>query len=101
MRPFPPVISLVTGEEIDPHVTTASLQVAVENYEASSANLLRVQSMPSSKSSIKILNRRGPYTDLWGVPLITGCQLDLTPFTTKHDITITDSKEGLVSAVPV
>jgi len=38
--------------------------------------------MPSSRSSIKILNRTGPSTDSWGTPLVTGCQLDLTSFTT-------------------
>ncbi|KAM9656645.1 uncharacterized protein ACIBXB_008917 isoform 1-T1 [Morphnus guianensis] len=48
----------------------------------SSANLLRVHSNPSSKSSIKILNRTGPSTEPWGTPLVTSRQLDLTPFTT-------------------
>jgi len=38
--------------------------------------------MPSSRSSIKILNRTGPSTNPWGTPLVTGRQLDLTPFTT-------------------
>ncbi|KAK4827472.1 hypothetical protein QYF61_018708 [Mycteria americana] len=47
-----------------------------------SANLLRAHSIPSSRSSIKILNKSGPKTEPWGTPLVTGCQLDLTPFTT-------------------
>ena len=38
--------------------------------------------MPSSRSSVKILNRTGPSTDPWGTPLVTGRQLDLTPFAT-------------------
>ena len=33
----------------------------------SSANLLRVHSIPSSRSSIKILKRTGPSTDPWGM----------------------------------
>ncbi|KAK4821248.1 hypothetical protein QYF61_016547 [Mycteria americana] len=45
-------------------------------------NLLRAHSIPSSRSLIKILNRTGPKTEPWGTPLVTGCQLDLTPFTT-------------------
>ncbi|KAK4828313.1 hypothetical protein QYF61_025325 [Mycteria americana] len=48
----------------------------------SSANLLRVHLIPSPRSLIKILNRTGPDTEPWGTPLVTGCQLDLTPFTT-------------------
>ena len=48
----------------------------------SSANFQRVYSILSPRSSVKILNRTGPGTDPWGVPLLTGCKLDLTPFTT-------------------
>ncbi|KAK4813337.1 hypothetical protein QYF61_026500 [Mycteria americana] len=48
----------------------------------SSANLLRVHSIPSSWSLIRILNRTGPNTEPWGTSLVTGYQLDLTPFTT-------------------
>jgi len=44
--------------------------------------LLRVNSIPSSKSSVKILNRTRANTDLWGAPFTTGCQQDVTPFTT-------------------
>ena len=36
-----------------------------------SANLLRMHSVPSSRSSIKILKRMGPSTDPWGGPLVT------------------------------
>ncbi|KAK4823633.1 LOW QUALITY PROTEIN: hypothetical protein QYF61_004366 [Mycteria americana] len=42
----------------------------------SSANLLRVHSMPSSRSFIKVLNRTGPSTEPWGTPLVTGRQLE-------------------------
>jgi len=38
--------------------------------------------MPSSMSSIKILNRTGLSTDPRGGPLVTGHQLDFTPCTT-------------------
>ncbi|KAK4811045.1 hypothetical protein QYF61_015749 [Mycteria americana] len=48
----------------------------------SSANLLRVHSIPSSRSLIKILNKTGPKTEPWGTSLVTSRQLDLTPFTT-------------------
>jgi len=47
----------------------------------SSANLLREHSIPSSRSLIKILNKTGLKTEPWGTPLVTGRQLDLTPFT--------------------
>jgi len=46
------------------------------------ANVPRVHSMPSSRSSIKILNRTGCNTIPWGTPLLIGHQLDLNPFTT-------------------
>ncbi|KAK4810817.1 hypothetical protein QYF61_008789 [Mycteria americana] len=42
----------------------------------SSANLLRVHSIPLSRSLIKILNRTGPNTEPWGTPLVTGRQLE-------------------------
>jgi len=48
----------------------------------SSANLLRLHSIPSSRSLIKMLNRSGPSSEPWGTPLMTGRQLDLTPLTT-------------------
>jgi len=47
-----------------------------------SANLLREDSILSSRSLIKILNKTGPKTEPWGTPLVTSHQLDLTPFTT-------------------
>ena len=37
---------------------------------------------PSSRSLIKMLNKTRPKMEPWGTPLVTGCQLDLTPFTT-------------------
>jgi len=43
---------------------------------------MRLHSIPSSRSSIKILNRTGPSTNPWGTPLVTGHHLDVTPFTT-------------------
>ena len=45
----------------------------------SSANLLRVHSIPSSRSSMKMLNRSSPSTEPWGTPLVTGHQLHSTP----------------------
>jgi len=48
----------------------------------SSANLLRMHSIPSSRSLTKILNRTGHRTEPWGTPFVPSCQLDLTPFTT-------------------
>ena len=48
----------------------------------SSVNLLRLHSITSSRSSIKILKRTGLSTKSWGTPLVTGLQLDLTLFTT-------------------
>jgi len=50
----------------------------------SSANLLKVHSIPLSRSSVKILNKTCPSTDPWGTPLEMGHQLDLTPLTTTH-----------------
>jgi len=38
--------------------------------------------MPSSRSSIKILNRMGSSANLRGTSVVTIRQLDLTPFTT-------------------
>jgi len=40
----------------------------------SPANLLRVHSMPSSRSSVRILKRTGPSTDPWGTPCHWGSQ---------------------------
>ena len=40
------------------------------------ANLLRVHSVPSSRSVMNKLNNTGPSTDPWGPPLATGLQLD-------------------------
>lgn len=48
----------------------------------SSANLLRIHSLPSSKSLMKILNSVGPSTGLWSVLLVTGPQLDFMPLVT-------------------
>ena len=48
----------------------------------SSANLVRVPSIPLPRSLIKILNRTGPSSDPWGTPLVTRRQLALTSFTT-------------------
>jgi len=42
----------------------------------SSANLLRVHSVPSSRSLMKMLNRTGPSTDPWGTPLVSSLKLD-------------------------
>ena len=48
----------------------------------SSANLLRVHSNSLSRSVINVFNRTGPNIEPCGTPLVTGHQLDLTPFTT-------------------
>ena len=48
----------------------------------SSANLLWVHSIPSSRSSVKILKGTGPRTDPRETPLETICQLGITPSTT-------------------
>ena len=48
----------------------------------SSANLPRLHSIPLSRSSVQMLNRAGPNTNPWGIPLVTVCQLDTAPFTT-------------------
>ncbi|KAK4826427.1 hypothetical protein QYF61_008960 [Mycteria americana] len=42
----------------------------------SSASLLRVHLIPSSRSLIKISNKTGPKTEPWGTPLVTGHQLE-------------------------
>lgn len=47
----------------------------------STANFLRVNSNPSSRPLIKILKRTGFNMEPWETPLVTGLQLDLTPFT--------------------
>jgi len=48
----------------------------------SSANLLRVHSVPSSSSLMKKLNKIGPSTDPWGTLQVTGLQLDSAPLMT-------------------
>ncbi|KAJ7413852.1 hypothetical protein WISP_87945 [Willisornis vidua] len=47
----------------------------------SCTKLLMVDSISSSRLSIKMLNRTGPTTDPWGTPLVTGLQLDAALFT--------------------
>jgi len=49
---------------------------------ASSANLLRVNSIPSSRSLMRMLNKTQPSTNPWGTPLVTGFQLDSEPLIT-------------------
>jgi len=39
-----------------------------------SVNLLKVDSIPSSRSLMKMLNKTRPNTDPWGTPLVTGLQ---------------------------
>jgi len=48
----------------------------------SSANLLRVRFILSSRSLMSKLNKTGPSTDPWGTPLVTGLQLDSAPLMT-------------------
>ncbi|KAK4832380.1 LOW QUALITY PROTEIN: hypothetical protein QYF61_022235 [Mycteria americana] len=59
-----------------------SRRSTLPHNSVSSANFLRVHSIPLSRSLIKILNRTGPNTEPWGTPLVTGHQLEQTPFTT-------------------
>ena len=48
----------------------------------SSANLVRLHSVPSSRSLMKVLNRTGPSIYSWGPLLVTGLQLDFVPLIT-------------------
>jgi len=50
----------------------------------SSANLLKVHSIPLSVSSSKMLNNTSLSNNPWGMPLITGHHLDSKPLTTTH-----------------
>lgn len=43
--------------------------------------LLRVYTIPSSSPLIKAVNKTDPKTELWGIQLVSWCQMDLTPFT--------------------
>ena len=49
----------------------------------SSANLLKVHSIPLSMSRMKILTSTGPSNDPWGTPLVTSLHLDIAPLTTS------------------
>ncbi|KAK4829606.1 hypothetical protein QYF61_005706, partial [Mycteria americana] len=82
-----PTLSLVESHTIGLGPSTQPIRIPLSTLPhelVSSANLLRVHSIPSSRSLIKILNRTGPNTEPWGTPLVTSCQLDLTPFTTMR-----------------
>ncbi|KAK4827693.1 LOW QUALITY PROTEIN: hypothetical protein QYF61_020827 [Mycteria americana] len=59
-----------------------SSRLTLPHNLVSSANLLRAYLIPSSRSLIKIFNSTASNTEPWGTLLVTGCQLDLTPFTT-------------------
>jgi len=48
----------------------------------SSANMLRVHSVPSSRLWKKMLNSTGSSADPWGAPLLTVLQLDFVPLIT-------------------
>jgi len=48
----------------------------------SSANLLRMDSLPSLRSLMKMLNKTGPSTDPWGTPVVTDLQPDSAPWIT-------------------
>ena len=52
------------------------------NIMVSSAILLRVNSVLQSRSLVKILNKTGPNTNSWAIPLLIGHQMDLIPFNT-------------------
>jgi len=56
--------------------TQPSGTAATPHILVSSANLLRVHSVPPSRSLVKWLNGTGPSIDPWGTPLVTGLLLD-------------------------
>ncbi|PKU42357.1 rna-directed dna polymerase from mobile element jockey- hypothetical protein [Limosa lapponica baueri] len=60
----------------------------------SSANLLRIHSVLSSRSLINMLNKTGPSIDPWGTPLVTGLQLDPAPSITT--LVVIKSQELMV-----
>lgn len=60
-----PLQSLPTLEQIN---TPTQLSIV--------CRFTRVQSLPTSRSSIKVLDTTSPKTKPWGTPLETGCQLD-------------------------
>jgi len=66
-----PLQSLPTLKQID---TPTQLGVVCKFTEGALSPLIQ--------TLIKMLNRTGPKTEPWRTPLVTGCQLDLTPFTT-------------------
>ncbi|NXV25094.1 SSF1 protein, partial [Cepphus grylle] len=58
-----------------------SLWMASLPSGVSTANVLRVHSIPPSMSPTKTLNSTGPSTDPWGTPLVTGFRVDVEPLT--------------------
>jgi len=44
--------------------------------------LLRMDSLPSLRSLMKMLNKTGPSTDPWGTPVVTDLQPDSAPWIT-------------------
>ena len=52
-------------------------------YLVSSANLLRVHSIPLSQSLIKMSKNTSPKKDPWRIPLVTGLHLDVKPLITN------------------
>ncbi|KAK4827727.1 LOW QUALITY PROTEIN: hypothetical protein QYF61_021155 [Mycteria americana] len=83
-----PTLSLVEPHRVGPSPSIQPVQIPLAFLPSSrstlphdlvsSANLLRVNSIPSSRSLIKMLNRTGPNAEPWGTPLVTGCQLEFS-----------------------
>ncbi|KAF1478525.1 Cilia- and flagella-associated protein 99, partial [Pygoscelis antarcticus] len=73
--PIPLPIPLL---EKRPPVSTSTAPLGL----VSPANLLRVHSIPLSRSLMKILNSTGPNTDPCRTPLVTNLHLDIEPLTT-------------------
>ena len=71
-------LSEVHTSGLSPSVSLSSLpsgRSVLPSTLVSSAKLLRVHSIPSSISSIKILNRSDPNTDPWGTLFVISHQL--------------------------
>ncbi|KAK4824318.1 LOW QUALITY PROTEIN: hypothetical protein QYF61_013593 [Mycteria americana] len=70
-----PALGLVEPHTVglSPSIQPAQIPLSTLPHNlVSSANLLRVHSIPSSRSLIKMLNRTGPNTEPWGTPLNSG-----------------------------
>lgn len=82
-----PALSLVEPHAVGFGPSVQPIQISLQSpptlEQINTASLLTVHSIPLSRSLIKILKRTYPITERWGTLLVTGLQLDLTPFTTN------------------